>query len=181
MASSGPGRGGERQAGAGRARLLFVCLGNICRSPMAQAVMRHLARDAGLAGRIEVDSAGTRPYDEGGPAHPGTLAMLLANGIDAAGLRCRGVAPDDFRRFDRILAADRRILARLDRMAPAARADAAGGAARVELLLHFGTSGELDLLDPFPNGDFALVYARVLDACSGLLADVKRRELASGA
>ena len=168
---------------AGRARLLFVCLGNICRSPMAEAVLRHLARQAGLADRIEVDSAGTRPYDEGGPAHPGTLALLLENGIDAAGLRCRGVVDEDFRRFDRILAADRRILARLDRMAPAAAAGAVGpvGAARVELLLPYGTSGELDLLDPFPDGDFALVFARVLDACTGLLADVRRRELAGGA
>lgn len=143
--------------------------------------MRHLALDAGLADRIEVDSAGIRPYDEGGPAHPGTLAILLANGIDAAGLRCRGVAAADFVRFDRILAADRRILARLDRTAPVRRPDDAGRAARVELLLPYGTSGELDLLDPFPDGDFALVYERVLDACSGLLEDLLRHELASGA
>lgn len=175
MAPSGPERS--------RARLLFVCLGNICRSPMAQAVMRDLARRAGLAERIEVDSAGTRPYDEGGPAHPGTLAILLEKGIDASGLRCRGVVASDFLRFDRILAADRRILTRLDRMGPQARAGAAGGTARVELLLHYGrsTSGELDLHDPFPNGDFALVYERVLDSCTGLLEDVRRRELASGA
>jgi low molecular weight protein-tyrosine phosphatase len=181
MADSGSDRRGDAQAGAGRARLLFVCLGNICRSPMAEAVLRDMVWRAGLADRIEADSAGTRPYDEGGPAHPRTLALLLENGIDAAGLRCRGVVDEDFRRFDRILAADRRILARLERMAPAAGFGAAKGAARVELLLPYGTSGELDLLDPFPDGDFPLVFARVLDACTGLLADVRRRELAGGA
>jgi protein-tyrosine phosphatase len=163
---------------ADRARVLFVCLGNICRSPMAEAVLRHLARQSGLGERIEADSAGTRPYDEGGPAHPGTLGILLKNGIDAGGLTCRGVVDDDFVRFDRILAADRRILARLDRM-NGGRA-AAGGKARVELLLAYGTSGEADLLDPFPDGDFALVFDRVRDACQGLLADLLRRELASG-
>jgi protein-tyrosine phosphatase len=157
---------------AGRARVLFVCLGNICRSPMAEAVLRHLARQAGLGERIVADSAGTRPYDEGGPAHPGTLGILLKKGIDAGGLSCRGVVDEDFVRFDRILAADRRVLARLDRM------NVAGGKARVGLLLPFGTSGEQDLLDPFPDGDFALVFDRVLDACHGLLADLTRRELA---
>src|SRR5262245_54904575 len=181
MAASDPKPRAGPEPRSGRARLLFVCLGNICRSPMAQAVLRHLAQEAGLEDRIEVDSAGTRPYDEGGPAHPGTLAILLENGIAAAGLRCRGVVAADFHRFDRILAADRRILARLDRMAPAAKTGATAGAARVELLLSYGTSGEPDLLDPFPDGDFALVFERVRDACQGLLADLRRRELAGGA
>jgi len=162
---------------AGRARVLFVCLGNICRSPMAEAVLRHLARQAGLGERIEADSAGTRPYDEGGPAHPGTLGILLKKGIDAGGLTCRGVVDGDFARFDRILAADRRVLARLDRIDPGR--GAAGGRGRVELLLAYGTTGESDLLDPFPDGDFALVFDRVLDACHGLLADLMRRELAN--
>jgi protein-tyrosine phosphatase len=169
---------------AGRARVLFVCLGNICRSPMAEAVLRHLARQAGLGDRIDVDSAGTRPYEPDGPAHPGTLAILLKQGIDATGLRCRGVVRDDFRRFDRILAADRRILARLEALARATSgepsAETPGGAARVELLLPYGTSGEQDLLDPFPAGDFALVFERVRDACGGLLADLRRSELARG-
>jgi protein-tyrosine phosphatase len=170
---------------AARARVLFVCLGNICRSPMAEAVLRHLATQAGLGDRIDVDSAGTRPYDPDGPAHPGTLGILLKKGIDATGLRCRGVVRDDFRQFDRILAADRRILARLDALASGtaggAPAASPAGAARVELLLSYGTSGEQDLLDPFPDGDFALVFERVLDACGGLLADLRRSELARGA
>ena len=143
---------------------------------MAQAVLRHLAAQAGLAGRIEADSAGTRAYEPGGPAHPGTLEVLLKNGIDAGGLSCRGVTADDFERFERILAVDQRTLARLAQMTPAGDARVA----RAELLLPYGTSGEQDLLDPFPDGDFARVFTQVEEACRGLLADLVAHELARG-
>lgn len=151
-------------------RVLFVCLGNICRSPMAEAVFRHLARPPGAAAdgpgaEFVADSAGTRPYEVGGPAHLGTLAVLRRRGIDASGLVCRGVEAADFHRFDRILAVDRKNLDLLQRIG--------SGPARVDLLLPYGTSGELDLRDPFLDGAFDEVFALVDDACRGLLADLR--------
>src|SRR5262245_65687404 len=69
--------------------LLIVCHGNLCRSPMAQALVRHWASNLGASERIVVDSAGTRPFQPGGPAHPQTLELLQRNGIDPRGLVCR--------------------------------------------------------------------------------------------
>ncbi|HET6163088.1 MAG TPA: low molecular weight protein-tyrosine-phosphatase [Planctomycetota bacterium] len=153
-----------------RVRVLMVCLANICRSPMAEAVLRHRARLAGLGDDVEVDSAGNRPFHPGGPAHPGTLAELTRRGVDAAGLVCRGVTPADFQEFDRILAVDRPNLTQLGRVGT--------GRARVDLLLPYGTSGELDVPDPFLAGGFERVFDLVDDACRGLLADLQANELA---
>lgn len=153
-----------------RVRVLMVCYANLCRSPMAEAVLRHRARLGGLGDAVEVDSAGNRPYLIGGPAHQGTLEVLARQGIDATGLACRGVVPADFRDFDRILAVDRQNLGLLEKVGV--------GPARVDLLLPYGTSGELDVPDPFLVGGFGHVFDLVDDACRGLLADLQKTELA---
>src|SRR5262249_11098954 len=153
-----------------RVRVLMVCLANICRSPMAEAVLRHRAKLAGLDQDVEVDSAGNRPFHPGGPAHPGTLAELARRGIDGSGLVCRGGSADDFKDFARILAVDRQNLALLGRLG--------AGPARVDLLLPYGTSAELDVPDPFLVGGFERVFELVDDACRGLLADLQANELA---
>ncbi|MBL8843561.1 MAG: low molecular weight phosphotyrosine protein phosphatase [Planctomycetes bacterium] len=142
-------------------RVLIVCAGNLCRSPMAHALVRHHAARRGAAGRIVVDSAGTHPFHPGGPAHPDTLAVLAHHGIDAAGLTCRGVVAEDFEQFERIVAVDRPVLRRLAAW-PQRRA-------RLELLLHYGASGLEDVPDPYLDGRFAELFALLDEACAGLV------------
>jgi protein-tyrosine phosphatase len=98
-------------------RVLFVCLGNICRSPLAEAALRAEAERIGL--NIEIDSAGTGDWHIGHPPDPRAIAVAERNGVDISHLRARQVTPDDFRRFDHILALDSQNLANLRRMRPA--------------------------------------------------------------
>lgn len=98
-------------------RLLCVCTGNICRSPTAEGVLRHLAQQRGVTW-LEVDSAGTHDYHVGEPPDPRTLRAARARGYDLSTLRARQICRDDFRRFDWILAMDRGHLALLERMRP---------------------------------------------------------------
>ncbi len=134
---------------------------------MAEALARHHAKVLGAADRIAVDSAGTQPFLPGGPAHPGTLAILRERGIDGSGLTGRGVVAADFDRFDRILAVDRMVLLQLQRLAKGAT-----GSPRLELLLRPVAGEPVDVPDPFLDGGFAAVF-RLLDrACRALVAEV---------
>ncbi len=152
--------------------LLIVCHGNLCRSPMAEALVRHHAARRGAGAQIGVTSAGTQPFHPGGPAHPDTLAVLERHGVDASGLTCRGVEAADFTQFDRILAVDRAVLRRLARHPP--------GRASLELLLPCGASGAEDVPDPYLDGRFAEVFALLDDACAGLVeAVLKSRQRAA--
>jgi protein-tyrosine phosphatase len=98
--------------------LLMVCLGNICRSPTAEAVLRAKLFDAGLAHRVFVDSAGTGGWHVGDPPDPRSQRHAARRGYDLSPLRARRVTPDDFDRFDYILAMDEDNLADLRRLAP---------------------------------------------------------------
>ncbi len=150
-------------------RLLFVCLGNICRSPTAEAVMGHLVDDAGLAARIEVDSAGTSGWHVGDPPDERATAEAARRGVD---MRSRGRAfhPGDYERYDLILAMDRTNLADLRDVAPDGHVRD-----RAVLLRSFdpavpdGHSAEVP--DPYYGGPdgFADVYDLIHDACAGLL------------
>jgi protein-tyrosine phosphatase len=157
---------------AARKRLLFVCLGNICRSPTAEAVMRHLVAEAKLADRIEVDSAGTGSWHLDYPPDPRSQAVGRARGIPLSG-KSRLVKAEDFVRFDYLLALDRNNFADLQRMAP----DAASKS-RIHLLRAFepGDGKGGDVPDPY-YGDqdgFEQVFDICLAACRGLLEQVKR-------
>jgi protein-tyrosine phosphatase len=99
-------------------RVLVVCLGNICRSPTAEAVLRHRLAEAGLADRVELDSAGTGGWHIGEPPDARAIRHAAQRGYDLSGLRGRRVADEDFRRFDLILAMDDDNLAELDRIRP---------------------------------------------------------------
>ncbi|MFZ2509141.1 MAG: low molecular weight protein-tyrosine-phosphatase [Steroidobacteraceae bacterium] len=148
-------------------RVLFVCLGNICRSPTAAAVFRHLAHReaAGLA--VEADSAGTHTYHIGSAPDARTVAAALRRGIDMSGMRARVVEPADFERFDLLLAMDQQNYGHLLRMAPPERRD------RVRLFLEFAPDQERrEVPDPYYGGatGFEDVLDLVEEAARGLLA-----------
>ena len=154
-------------------RVLFVCLGNICRSPTAEAVVRSLAaRDApGLA--IEVDSAGTHGYHTGSPPDDRSIAAARRRGIDMSSLRARVVEPRDFERFDLLLAMDQPVYERLRRMAPRSHVE------RVRLFLHYAPQlGRGDVPDPYYGGPggFEEVLDLVEEAARGLLAALGARD-----
>ena len=148
-------------------RILFVCLGNICRSPTAEGVMRSLVAEAGLAGEIEIDSAGTGDWHVGHPPDARASAAARAGGIELAGA-ARQVEPGDFERYDLIVAMDRMNRADLEALAPdrAARD-------RIRLLREYA-DGALDVPDPYYGGDdgFAEVLEIVDRSCRALLDEV---------
>lgn len=157
-------------------RLLFVCLGNICRSPTAEGVMRHLLAEEGLTEAVEIDSAGTGDWHVGhAPDHRSTGAAA-ARGIELAGA-ARQVADEDFAGYDLILAMDRSNHADLLALAPDDDARE-----RVKLLREYDpdavAAGELEVPDPYYGGadGFEDVLDLVTRACEGLLeAEIRPR------
>lgn len=99
--------------------VLFVCLGNICRSPMAEAMFRQMVADAGLSDQIHIDSAGTSNEEEGNPAHPGTRRILAKYGLSAQGLISRPLNQHDFTSADYIICMDDMNRYHVETMAPA--------------------------------------------------------------
>ncbi len=171
----------QAQARAGRrpVRILFVCLGNICRSPSAEAVMRSLVEKEGLGGEIELDSAGTGGWHVGEPPDSRAAEAAFRRGIELQGT-ARQVEPSDFERFELILAMDGSNLHALRQAAPSEEARA-----KVRLLREFDPSSErgelggdgldLDVPDPYYGGERG--FDHVLDlleaACEGLLAQIR--------
>jgi protein-tyrosine phosphatase len=150
-------------------RILFVCLGNICRSPTAEGVMRRLVAEAGLQDEIEIDSAGTGAYHVGSPPDERATAAALRRGTELAGA-ARQVADEDFETYDLLLAMDASNLHELRERAPDDEARA-----RVRLLREFDPASEgaadLDVPDPYYGGPrgFDTVLDQVEAACRGLL------------
>lgn len=151
-------------------RILFVCLGNICRSPTAEVVLRTLAAREAPELTLEVDSAGTAGYHVGEPPDPRTQAAASRRGYDLSSRRARIVEPGDFERFDLILAMDRQNLSVLHRRAPTAARQ------RVRLFLEFAPeTGTTEVPDPYyggPNG-FEEVLDLVESASRRLLHHVR--------
>jgi protein-tyrosine phosphatase len=153
-------------------RVLFVCMGNICRSPTAEGVLREKLRAAGLERLVEVDSAGTHGYHKGDPPDPRAQRHARQRGYDLSRLRARRVNEADFARFDLILAMDDDNLAELESLRPAdARAE-------LGLLMAHG-DGARGRVVPDPYYGDAAGFERVLDdvehACDGLLAHLRAR------
>ena len=153
------------------ARVCFVCLGNICRSPTAEAVMRHLVAEAGLADRIQVESAGTGDWHVGEPRDARSRAVGERRGVPLRG-RGRQFVAADFARFDWVLAMDGKNLADLDAMAPDD-----GARTKIHLLRSFEPAGERadDVPDPYYGGadGFDRVFDICLLACQGLLERIR--------
>ncbi len=153
-------------------RVLFVCLGNICRSPMAEAVFRHLVQQEGLADRFEIESGGTGGWHVGEPPHWGTLRELKERGIDLGGKRARQITAWDVESADYVVAMDRSNLRALQRYSGRNRLDG-----KVHLLLDFaGEVGVQDVPDPYYEGNFDYVYELVEAGCWGLLAYIRETE-----
>jgi low molecular weight protein-tyrosine phosphatase len=145
--------------------VLFVCMGNICRSPTAEGVFRHHVNEAGLADLIEADSAGTHAYHVGDPPDRRATAAAERRGVSLAGISARRVCSDDFERFHYIIAMDEDNLMLLLDQAPEEHRS------KVRLFLSFSSEEESEVPDPYYGG--AAGFERVLDlvesASRGLL------------
>ena len=153
-------------------RVLFVCLGNICRSPTAEAVVRELARREPAPVSILVDSAGTHGYHAGDPPDERSIAAARRRGYDLAPLRARVVEAGDFQRFDLVVAMDEEVHERLCRIAPPAYAS------RLALFMDFAPAlGRRDVPDPYYGGaaGFEDVLDLVEEGARGLLAALAAR------
>jgi protein-tyrosine phosphatase len=154
-------------------RILFVCMGNICRSPTAEGVMRRLLREAGLGDAVEIDSAGTGGWHAGEPPDARAAEAAGRRGIVLEGA-ARQVTAADFEAFDLLVAMDRENLRELLALAPDEEA-----AEKVRLLREFdpasADAGDLDVPDPYYGGERG--FERVLDlveaACRGLLDELR--------
>lgn len=150
-------------------KVLFVCMGNICRSPTAEGVFQHLVKTTNLTDKIKIDSAGTHAYHIGSP--PDTRAQAAANkrGINLSTLRGRQVESTDFKKFDYVLAMDDSNFSDLEIVA--------GGAVdNLHMFLKFAENfTETEVPDPYYGGDqgFEHVLDLIEDASQGLLADIK--------
>ena len=152
--------------------ILFVCLGNICRSPTAQGVFAKQLEDAGLTDAIRIDSAGTGEWHVGKSPDPRATEAARQRGIDLTTQRARQVSLEDFYTFDHILAMDRANLGDLRSMAPP------NAEATVELFLGYARHADTDEVpDPYYGGEsgFARVLDLITDAGEGLLAELRSR------
>ncbi|MDN7427745.1 low molecular weight protein-tyrosine-phosphatase [Burkholderia sp. AU45388] len=155
-----------------RVAICFVCLGNICRSPTAEGVMRRQVDAAALGDRIAIDSAGTGNWHVGEPPDTRAQAAARSRGYDLAALRARQVSAADFERFDLLLAMDEANLAELRRRCPPQYRD------KVRLLMEFAPGAtETEVADPYFGGaqGFEQVLDQVERACAGLLETLRAR------
>lgn len=157
-------------------RLLFVCMGNICRSPTAEGVFRRVLAERAPELAVEIDSAGTHDYHVGNPPDRRSIEAARRRGIDLTGLRARQVSVADFERFDLILAMDEDNVEELQRLAPPQYHD------RIRLLMDFAANASLrQVPDPYYGG--AQGFEQVLDlleeAADGLLQELLRRHAGS--
>lgn len=154
--------------------VLFCCMGNICRSPTAEAVFRAKVEEAGLAQQISVDSVGTHDYHIGSPPDLRTQRAAKQRGYDLSSLRGRQVDVTDFARFDYVLAMDNDNMSILQRLCPSSQRD------RLGLFLEYAQSHQAhEVPDPYYGGEngFERVLDMVEDGATGLLLHIKQQHL----
>lgn len=144
-------------------KLLFICLGNICRSPMAEFVMKKMVADAGLSDQFEIASAATSYEEEGNPVYPPARAKLAEHGISCKGKTARRIEPDDYQYYDYIIAMDRSNLRNL-RMIVGDDVDG-----KISLLMDY-TGEPHDVADPWYTGNFDATWKDVNEGCARLLS-----------
>jgi len=150
----------------------FVCLGNICRSPMAEAVFRHMVRERGFSDKIAIDSSGTGDWHIGRPPHEGTRRILDTNRISYEGMVARQFTGQDFDRFDYIVCMDSTNLR--DVLAIPGSDKHANVIRFMDLL---PDEKEENVPDPYYTGNFEEVYRLVQAGCTALLDRIEREEL----
>jgi len=150
--------------------VLFVCMGNICRSPTAEGVFRHVVTEANADERLEIDSAGTHAYHVGEPPDRRSQAAAERRGYSLRALRARRVSSDDFERFDLILGMDRLNVESLKSSSDAAHHH------KIRLFLDYTDGDEMEVPDPYYGGErgFEYVLDLVEDASRGLLKTLLR-------
>ncbi len=149
-------------------RVLFVCYGNICRSPVAEYVFRSMAEKEGLSGRLECESCATSGENLGCRVDSRSAKVLSEHGMSCEGKRARVITVGDFRSFDLIVCMDRMNLRFLERIRPP------DASARISMLLDYAGGGEVD--DPWYTGDFRRAYSEIEKGCAGLLKEIRMQE-----
>ena len=144
-------------------KILFVCHGNICRSPMAEFVMRDLVKKAGLENRFVIASAATGTEEIGNPVYPPARRELARHGIGCAGHAARRICREDYDRYDWLIGMDRANLSNMRRLWDGDPAE------KVHALLEFAGRPGQDVADPWYTGDFEATWLDVLSGCRGLL------------
>lgn len=156
-------------------RVLFICLGNICRSPMAEAVFMHKVKAAGLEDKIEADSAGTGDWHHGQAPHRGTQQILKSNAITFSH-SARQMGTADFHAFDYILTMDESNFADVNTLLRLARLGEGKQAQIARLMDYAPDVGTREVPDPYYDGRYAEVYTLVEQAATGLLAAIRREQ-----
>ena len=149
-------------------RILFICHGNICRSPMAEFVMKDLVKKAGLEERFHIESAATSSEEIGNPVYPPARRKLAEHGISCDGHAARQLQNDDYEEYDLLIGMDQ---ANLRNMCRICGGDFSG---KMHLLMDY-TDRPGDVADPWYTGDFETTWRDVLEGCRGLLTQVMRK------
>ena len=148
-------------------KILFVCLGNICRSPMAEFVMKDLVRKAGLEWKYEIASAATSGEELGNPVYPPARRKLAEHGISCGGKTARRITAEDYQEYDLLIGMDRMNLRNMRRIWDG---DPEG---KIHLLMDY-TNRPGEVADPWYTGDFEETWRDVREGCQGLLEELER-------
>ena len=146
-------------------KILFVCHGNICRSPMAEFVMKHLVEERGIQDQFEIASAATSTEEIGNPVYPPAKRKLAEHGIDCQGKTARQMTMEDYRYYDLIIVMDRNNIRNLKRLLGEDKDH------KISLLMDY-TNRPGEVADPWYTGDFEATWRDVLEGCEGLIKEV---------
>ncbi len=149
-------------------KVLFVCHGNICRSPMAEFVMKHLVKEAGISGRFEIASAATSTEELGNPVYPPARRKLAEHGIRCDGKRARQLTRADYQIYDVLIGMDHANIRNMHRICGG---DPDG---KIHMLLDY-TDRPGSVADPWYTDDFDATWRDAMEGCTGLLNDLLRR------
>ena len=151
-------------------KILFICHGNICRSPMAEFVMKDLVEKASLEKKFHIESAATSTEEIGNPVYPPARRKLAEHGIDCAGKTARQLKRDDYERFDLLIGMDRANLRNMTRICGGDRLG------KLRLLMEYAGQPDREVADPWYTGDFEATWRDVAAGCRGLLEQSEERE-----